>query len=96
MTISTDSKAVPHPGASNKIPLFYRCNYKLNGWSGPAFGYFAIHTWHFENTNGQTTFRAEEGMEGWLVSLLKSRFQSGLDESIVHWLNYLKTQSEAD
>lgn len=67
---------------------------KMIVWSGPAFGAFAIHTWYFTEYNGKTTVRVEESMEGWLVTLLKSRFQSSLDMSIEHWLASLKTESE--
>ncbi|MDR7370256.1 SRPBCC family protein [Flavobacterium aquidurense] len=67
---------------------------KMVGWSGPAFGAFAIHTWHFSEHNGQTTIIVEESMEGWLVALLKSKFQSSLDTSIEHWLNALKIKAE--
>lgn len=69
---------------------------KMVGWSGPAFGAFAIHTWYFKEHNGQTTISVEESMEGWLVSLLKSKFQSSLDTSITHWLNDLKVKSEKE
>jgi uncharacterized membrane protein len=64
------------------------------GWSGPAFGAFAIHTWYFTEKNGKTTIRVEESMEGWLVGMVKNMFQSGLDKSIDNWLQYLKTESE--
>ncbi|WP_089874432.1 SRPBCC family protein [Epilithonimonas hungarica] len=67
---------------------------KMVGWSGPAFGAFAIHTWYFTEHNGQTTIRVEESMEGWLVTLLKSTFQSSLDTSIEYWLDALKTEAE--
>lgn len=67
---------------------------KMVGWSGPAFGAFAIHTWHFTEQNGQTTVWVEESMEGWLVQLLKSRFQYSLNRSIDSWLHYLKVESE--
>ena len=67
---------------------------KMVGWSGPAFGSFAIHTWYFTEHNGQTIIRVEESMEGWLVILLKSTFQSSLDTSIEHWLNALKIEAE--
>lgn len=63
-------------------------------WSGPAFGAFAIHTWQFAENNGRTTVSVEESMEGWLVQLLKSKFQASLDTSIEHWLTYLKKASE--
>jgi uncharacterized membrane protein len=67
---------------------------EMVGWSGPAFGAFAIHTWYFTEHNGQTTIRVEESMEGWLVTLLKSNFQSSLDTSIEHWLDALKAEVE--
>lgn len=67
---------------------------RMVGWSGPAFGAFAIHTWYFTEQNGQTTIRVEEIMEGWLVTLLKNTFQSSLDTSIKHWLNALKVEAE--
>ncbi|UPK68523.1 SRPBCC family protein [Chitinophaga filiformis] len=63
-------------------------------WSGPAFGAFAIHRWHFSMQNGQTLVLVEESMEGWLVQLLAGKFQSGLDTSIDHWLAYLKVAAE--
>ena len=67
---------------------------KMVGWSGPAFGAFAIHTWYFSEQNGKTVIRVEESMEGWLVKILRGRFQSALETSIVNWLNYLKIESE--
>lgn len=67
---------------------------KMVGWSGPAFGSFAIHTWYFTEQNGTTTISVEESMEGWLVKLLKSKFQTSLDISIEHWLGYLKIEAE--
>lgn len=67
---------------------------KMIGWSGPAFGSFAIHTWYLTEHNGQTTIRVEESMEGWLVKLLQNKFQTSLDDSIEHWLSYLKIESE--
>lgn len=67
---------------------------KMVGWSGPAFGAFAIHTWYFTQQDGQTIISVEESMEGWLVKLLKRKFQSSLDTSIEYWLNALKTEAE--
>lgn len=63
-------------------------------WSGPAVGAFAIHTWRFSQKDGTTTVSVEESMEGWLVWLLKNKFQSSLDTSIENWLNYLKKEAE--
>ena len=64
------------------------------GWSGPAFGAFAIHTWNFTSQGNNTLVQVNESMEGWLVSLFKKRFQSGLDTSIINWLKALKVASE--
>ena len=64
------------------------------GWSGKAFGAFAIHNWTFTEHNGKTIVSVEESMEGWLVSLLKGTFQKGLESSLQIWLKNLKTQSE--
>lgn len=64
------------------------------GWSGPAFGAFAIHTWHFTEQGDSTLVVVNESMEGWLVTLFKKRFQSGLDSSIIYWLKALKAESE--
>ena len=64
------------------------------GWSGPAFGAFAIHNWYLSEQNGQTIIRVEESMEGWLVKLLDEQFQSTLDTSTENWLNYLKIEAE--
>ncbi|CAG5002614.1 hypothetical protein DYBT9275_02929 [Dyadobacter sp. CECT 9275] len=67
---------------------------KMVGWSGPAFGAFAIHTWYFTEENDRTTIHVDESMEGWLVRLLQSKFQLSLDRSIEYWLNALKRESE--
>ncbi len=64
------------------------------GWSGPAFGAFAVHNWYLSEQNGQTIVRVEESMEGWLVKLLDEQFQSTLDTSTENWLNYLKIEAE--
>ncbi len=65
------------------------------GWSGPALGSFAIHTWTFElQTDGTTEVRVDESMEGWLVRLLKPVFQRALDKSIQVWLARLKQAAE--
>jgi uncharacterized protein YndB with AHSA1/START domain len=70
--------------------------YHTVGWSGPAFGSFAIHTWRFTPQGNHTLVQVNESMEGWLVTLLQGRFQSGLDTSIVNWLQALKSTSEKE
>lgn len=67
---------------------------KAIAWCGPAFGSFAVHTWHFSEENGQTKVYVEESMEGWLVYTLKNQFQKTLDTSIEYWLGALKRETE--
>lgn len=64
------------------------------GWSGPAFGSFAIHNWYFISQGDHTIVEVQESMEGWLVWLMQNNFQSVNRGSIVYWLNALKITSE--
>ena len=64
------------------------------GWSGKAIGAFAIHNWSFTESNGKTTVIVEESMEGWLVSLMRQKFQIGLERSLQVWLKNLKARAE--
>ena len=65
------------------------------GWSGTAFGSFAVHNWTLTLLpNGHTEVRVDEGMEGWLVQALWPLFQRGLDSSIALWLARLKQAAE--
>ncbi|GAA4160799.1 hypothetical protein GCM10022217_25430 [Chryseobacterium ginsenosidimutans] len=64
------------------------------GWSGKAFGAFAIHNWSFTEHDGKTTVKVEESMEGWLVSLMNKTFQKGLENSLQIWLKNLKFKAE--
>ena len=69
--------------------------YKKIGWSGPAFGSFAIHNWTFIALPGGTTrVGVEESMEGWLVTAIPGKFQTVLDASLDKWLMALKTVAE--
>ena len=69
--------------------------YSKIAWSGPAFGCFAIHTWTFTQLpNGDTRVDVRESMEGWLVSLMTQKFQTGLDASLNTWLSLLKSRAE--
>lgn len=68
--------------------------YHKIGWSGPAFGSFAIHNWTFIANKDYTTVIVDESMEGWLVSLLKQKFQEGLERSLQTWLKKLKAEAE--
>jgi hypothetical protein len=69
--------------------------YSKIAWSGPAFGAFAIHTWTFTPLpGGNTRVDVRESMEGWLVTLLTHKFQTGLDASLDKWLAALKEKAE--
>jgi uncharacterized membrane protein len=68
--------------------------FHMIGWTGKAFGTFAIHNWTFEKEKDHTIVTVEESMEGWLVNLLKKYLQSKLESSTRNWLRFLKTQSE--
>lgn len=64
------------------------------GWSGKAFGAFAIHNWSFIEHDGKTIVKVEESMEGWLVYLMQNTFQKGLENSLQVWLRNLKLEAE--
>jgi uncharacterized membrane protein len=64
------------------------------GWSGPTFGAFAIHNWTLVPDGDQTTVIVDESMEGWLVSMMRKKFQSHLEQSLQTWLKDLKTEAE--
>ncbi|TCD03149.1 SRPBCC family protein [Pedobacter psychroterrae] len=69
--------------------------FDMIGWSGPAFGSFAVHNWTFIRLpNGSIEVKVEESMEGWLVSLLPGKFQKGLESSLEIWLKALKVVAE--
>lgn len=68
--------------------------YHKIGWSGTAFGAFAIHNWTFTSNQDKTTVMVEESMEGWLVSLMQKKFQKGLNASLQLWLRNLKAEAE--
>lgn len=68
--------------------------YRKIGWSGPAFGAFAIHNWTLVPEHEYTTVTVDESMEGWLVSMMKTQFQTGLEESLQLWLKDLKIEAE--
>lgn len=68
--------------------------YNKIGWSGTALGAFAIHNWTFTPINGGTAVTVDESMEGWLVQLMRKKFQTGLEQSLHTWLHNLKTEAE--
>lgn len=68
--------------------------FKSFGWTGKAFGAFAIHNWTLSETNGQTTIVVEESMEGFLIGLFKKLFNRNLEKGMQKWLALLKQECE--
>ena len=64
------------------------------GWTGKAFGTFAIHNWTLTSSNGQTLIAADESMEGFPVVLFKKYFYKLLDNGLQSWLELLKKECE--
>lgn len=68
--------------------------FKNFGWTGKAFGLFAIHNWTLTAMNGQTKVTVEESMEGFLAKLFKRSFSKSLEKGMQHWLDLLKQECE--
>ncbi|MBT2622232.1 SRPBCC family protein [Chryseobacterium sp. ISL-6] len=81
-------------GLTIRSTLHTTIPYRKIGWSGPAFGAFAIHNWMLVPNGDYTTVIVDESMEGWLVSMMHKKFQSHLEQSLQVWLKDLKTEAE--
>lgn len=64
------------------------------GWTGTAFGAFAIHNWTLTENDDRTTVLVEESMEGLLVGLFKKSFNKKLESQMQRWLDSLKLTCE--
>ena len=69
---------------------------KQIGWSGRAFGSFAIHNFTITADNGYTTVLIEESMEGFLMRFFRGYMQNTLENSINRWLTQIKEAAEMD
>ena len=67
---------------------------RMFGWTGTTLGASAIHNWWFEDSEGGTTVRVEESLEGVLPRLLRSYFQRNLDAGILTPLDELRVAAE--
>ncbi|MDQ1803950.1 SRPBCC family protein [Chryseobacterium sp. PTM-20240506] len=81
-------------GLTIRSTLHTAIPYRKIGWSGQAFGAFAIHNWTFVPNGVNTTVVVDESMEGWLVTMMHKKFQSHLEHSLQEWLRNLKIQAE--
>lgn len=68
--------------------------YDKFGWTGKAFGGYAVHNWILRDVHGKTEVFVEESMEGFLVKLLKGMMQKTLDKGMESWLQQLKIACE--
>ena len=68
--------------------------HKKLGWSGKAFGSFAIHNWTLTDVNGSTKVVVEESMEGTLMRFFRGFMQNTLEKGMDSWLIQLKKAAE--
>jgi hypothetical protein len=68
--------------------------FKNFGWTGKAFGMFAIHNWTLTEANGQTTVSVDESMEGFFTKFFKKSFNKNLEKDMQTWLDLLKKECE--
>lgn len=64
------------------------------GWSGKAFGAYAIHNWTLSDVNGKTEVSVEESMEGALMRFFRGFMQNTLEKGMDSWLKQLKKAAE--
>lgn len=64
------------------------------GWTGKAFGMFAIHNWTLTETDGKTLVVVDESMEGFLAGLFKKPLNKNLEKGMQKWLALLKQECE--
>lgn len=81
-------------GAKIKSTLHTVKPLKELGWSGKAFGAFAIHNFTLTDINGKTEVFVEESMEGFLMRFFRGYMQNTLENSINNWLIQLKETAE--
>lgn len=68
--------------------------YSLFGWSGNAFGLFAIHNWKITELNKQVEVKLEESMDGLLAKLFKKMLTGSLEKTNKAWLEMLMKECE--
>jgi len=68
--------------------------FKEFGWTGKAFGIFAIHNWTMNESGGTIEVVVDESMEGFLSILLKNSLNKNLEKGMQTWLALLKKECE--
>lgn len=69
-------------------------SFEYIGWSGKAFGAYAIHNWKLTKLNGMTEVIVEESMEGFLMSIFRGFMLNTLEKNMENWLIFLKAEAE--
>ena len=64
-------------------------------WGGRVSGITGIHEWTFDETADGVRVRTNESWSGAPVEANLAMAQAGLDQSLVSWLNHMKTAAEA-
>ena len=63
-------------------------------WTRESFAMSAVHVWTFEASGTGVLVRTSESFDGWVVWLLRWRFQRFLDRALEAMLLSLKTAAE--
>jgi len=64
------------------------------GWTGKSMGIHAVHVFHLESRDGQTTVRSEESFRGLIASLLRGYSRKVLQRGIDSILGAMKAEAE--
>ncbi|MBK9934081.1 MAG: SRPBCC family protein [Cytophagaceae bacterium] len=64
------------------------------GWTGKAFGLYAVHNWVFVDLKGKTKVTVTESMEGLLLKLFKKYLNKSLQSDMRKSLELLKNACE--
>jgi uncharacterized protein YndB with AHSA1/START domain len=64
------------------------------GWTGRTLGISAIHVWRLERSDGGTSVRTQESMDGFPVRLLRAAMRKKLEGVLETWLRDLKIEAE--
>jgi uncharacterized protein YndB with AHSA1/START domain len=67
---------------------------KCIGWTGKAFGAFAVHNWTLAAVDGGTKVLVEESMEGLVVRVFRGYFRRSLEKGMGRWLEALRGECE--
>jgi uncharacterized membrane protein len=64
-------------------------------WSGAAQGITGIHEWRFDPTSSGVHVTTDESFAGDPIQADTDTFRTALDQSLLAWLERLKTQAES-